>query len=279
MWGSEEGDVALFGRATLNFASATRGDGPQPVEVTVRDGRAADLPGWEVCGFELVAHSSAVSDWSDEQIVAVHHAEMEELARSMTGCDHALVSSHIKRGPDEAARHEDLAPISFVHSDFAPGHDDRIRRMYREAHGDASRAVFERNGLAATDVERARRMVVLQFWRNIGPAKMDFPIAFCDARSISFDDGRAFLVHDYAGSGIDFEALAIMPPSESSPQRWYTFPELQPDEVVAFRTYDSDLVREQTTYFTPHSAFRDAEVEIGRPARRSIELRANCLYF
>jgi len=279
MPGSQEGEVAVIGRATLNFASGTPGHGPRPVEVTVRDGRAAELPGWDVCGFELVAHSSAVSDWSDEQIVTVHHAEMEQLARSMTGCDHALVSSHIKRGPDQAARHEDLAPISFVHSDFAPGYDEMIKRAYIDGGGTGSRAVLERNGLTAADVQRARRMVILQFWRNIGPAKMDFPIAFCDARSISYDDGRAFMVHDYAGSGIDFEALAIMAPSESSPQHWYTFPELRPDEVVAFRTYDSDLVREATTYFTPHSAFRDAEVEIGRPARQSIELRANCLFF
>ena len=279
MSGLDERDAAVIGRAALNFASATANNGPRPVEVTVHDGRAADLPGWNVCGFELVAHTSAVSDWSDEQVIGVHHAEMEQLARSMTGCDRALVSSHIKRGPDQAARHEDLAPISFVHSDFAPGYDDLIRRMYREGGGDSSRAALERNGLTAADIQRAQRMVILQFWRNIGAAKMDFPIAFCDARSISFDDARAFLVHDYAGSGIDFEALAIMAPSESSPQRWYAFPELRPDEVIAFRTYDSDLVRDATTYFTPHSAFRDAEVEIGRPARQSIELRATCLSF
>lgn len=279
MSGVEEGAVVVIGRASLNFAPATASNGPRPVEVTVRDGRAADLPGWDVCGFELVAHRSAVSDWSDEHVIQVHHAEMEQLAKSMTGCDHALVSSHIKRGPDQAARHEDLAPISFVHSDFAPGYDDLIRRMYREGGGGSSRASLERNGLTAADIQRARRMVILQFWRNIGPAKMDFPIAFCDARSISFDDARAFLVHDYAGSGIDFEALAIMAPSESSPQHWYAFPELRPDEVIAFRTYDSDLVRDATTYFTPHSAFRDAEVEIGRPARQSIELRATCLSF
>ena len=81
------------------------------------------------------------------------------------------------------------------------------------------------------------------------------------------------------GSGVDFEALAIIEPGAASAQRWYAFPELRPDEVVAFRTYDSDLVADASTYFTPHSAFRDAEVEIGRPARQSIELRATCLYF
>ena len=151
MSGSDDGDItvlgrAVLGRATLNYASATPGNGPRPVEVTVRDGRAADLPGWEVCGFELVAHPSAVSDWSDDQIVDVHYAEMEQLAKSLTGCDHALVSSHIKRGPEQAARHEDLAPITFVHSDFAPGYDDLVKRMYREAHGDGSRACSSATG-------------------------------------------------------------------------------------------------------------------------------------
>jgi len=60
--------------------------------------------------------------------------------------------------------------------------------MYREGGGgDSARAALERNGLTAADVQRSRRMVILQFWRNIGPAKMDFPIAFCDARSIAYE--------------------------------------------------------------------------------------------
>jgi len=120
--------------------------------------------------------------------------------------------------------------------------------------------------------------VILQFWRNIGDAKMDFPIAFCDARTVTPADGRPFPVKDYAGSGVDFEALAVLAPTESSPSRWYAFPELQTDEVIAFRTYDTELVERGDTWFTPHSAFRDPDVGVGRPARSSIELRAICLY-
>jgi hypothetical protein len=85
-------------------------------------------------------------------------------------------------------------------------------------------------------------------------------------------------VSDYAGSGIDFEALAVLGPIEPSSYRWYAFPELRPDEVVVFRTYDTELVERGETWFTPHSAFRDPDVEIGRPARSSVELRAICLY-
>ena len=57
---------------------------------------------------------------------------MEELATSMTGSDVALVANHIKRGPEHAARHQDLAPILSVHSDFAAGYDDLVRSSYAQ---------------------------------------------------------------------------------------------------------------------------------------------------
>ena len=269
----------VFCRATLNFAS--RGDDfvAEPKEVDILDGRAAELPGWEECGFELVAHESALTGWDDDdEIAAVHHRECEELARRVTGCDAALVSNHIKRGPEHAQVHQDLAPITFVHSDFAIGYDTLVRQSYVQPDRDGLTSSLERNGWTADDVARASRLVILQFWRNLGPAKMDLPLAWCDARTVTPADSRPIPVSDYAGSGIDFEALAVLGPIEPSPYRWYAFPELRPDEVVIFRTYDTELVERGETWFTPHSAFRDPDVEMGRPARSSIELRAICLY-
>ena len=88
-----------------------------------------------------------------------------------------------------------------------------------------------------------------------------------------------FVVRDYAGAGgPDFEALAIVAPADHDRHRWYAFPELTCDEVVAFRTYDTDLVASGGTNFTPHAAFRDPTVPPGSPARSSIELRPVCLY-
>lgn len=269
----------VFCHSTLNFASRSGEVVAQPTEVEILDGRTADLPGWQECGFELVPHTSAASGWADDdELVALHHREMEDLAREMTGCDVALVSNHIKRGPEHAKLHEDLAPIAFVHSDFAAGYDDLVRRSYDQPERDGAMRALERNGLTAADVAAASRLVILQFWRNLGAAKMDFPLGFCDARTVTPSDTRPIPVTDYAGSGVDFEALAVLGPIEASPYRWYAFPELQHDEVVAFRTYDTDLVERGATWFTPHSAFRDPDVEIGRPARSSIELRAICLY-
>jgi hypothetical protein len=270
--------VATFCRTTLNYASGGPTPEPAPTEVTILDARDAGLPGWRDCGFELVEHRSALDDWEDDdRVAAVHHPEAEELARTLTGCDHALVSGHIRRGPAEAARHEDLAPITFVHSDFAADYIDLIRRAYAGGE-DGPDAALARHGLGPTAVADARRVVILQFWRNLGPPRMDFPLGFCDARTVTPDDVRPIPVSDYAGSGVDFEALAVFGPRERDQYRWYAFPDLRFGEVVAFRTYDTELVHRRATWFTPHSAFRDPTVEIGKPARSSIELRAICLY-
>lgn len=268
--------MTTFCRATLNYR---RGEGPAPIEVAIRDGRTADLPGWEECGFELVRHPSAVVDWFDsDEVAAVHHAEAEALAKEMTGADVALVSNHIKRNPDETRRHEQLSPITFVHSDFAAGHDGVIRRTYNEDNPGAM-AAMARHGIAPDAVEGASRIVILQFWRNIGPPKMDFPLAFCDARTITVAETGAIHVENYAGTGATFDALAVRAPDDPEAHAWYAFPELTAEEAVAFRTYDSDRVAAGDVWFTPHSAFHDPEVEPGRPARSSIELRATCAWF
>jgi hypothetical protein len=270
--------MTIVCRTVLNYlpaAGAWSGDRSNDVEIL--DGRKARLPGWEECGFELMSHGAGVKDWADEAVIGSdHHAEMEDLARKLSGADVALVSSHIRRSPQDARRHHQLSPIHLVHSDFAAGHDQIIRRTYRE--GPETAPALERNGIAAKEAEEARRILVLQFWRNLGPAKMDFPLAFCDARTVRPTDGRAFHVSDYAGSGVSFDALAVAAPDDPSRHRWYSFPQMQSDEVVAFRTYDTDMVERGETYFTPHSAFRDPDVPVGRPSRVSIELRAHCLW-
>ena len=258
-------------RSTLNYLQG-------PTDVTIEDGRRARLPGWTACGFERLDHRASVADWADDAVIeAVHYPEMEALAAELTDCDHALVSGHIKRNVDEAARHGDLAPITFVHSDFADSYGAQIRDRYRD--GDAGfRASLVRAGIEAEVVSAARRIVILQFWRNVGPRKMDLPLAFCDCRTVGKDQVQAIPVKNYAGGGFDFEALGVMKPADPADHAWYAFDELGVDEVIAFRTYDSDRLGTDLPYWTPHSAFRDPDVALGRPSRSSIELRATCVY-
>jgi hypothetical protein len=267
-------------RATLNYADA---DGTglgafREVDVEILDARTSDLPGWEECGFELLTHRSAIADWTDdEEIAAVHYAEVEGLARELVGCDHALVSDHVKRSAEDARREREQTPVRLVHSDFAAGYDDIVRQSYRDVRGRGA-ATLARSGLTPEEIEGAPRVLMLQFWRNLGPAKMDLPVAWCDARTLTPAETRRFHYTGYVAGGRSFDALSVIAPDDGAAHRWYTFPELRPDEVVAFRTYDTDLVAAGQTYFSPHTAFRDPDVAVGQPARFSIELRVMCLF-
>ncbi len=263
-------------RAAMNYVGSAEAT---PVEVDIRNGRT-DPPGrWEDCGFELQTHPSAVTDWDDpEQIAKYHYAEVSKLAKQLTGCDHALVGGHIRRNPDQATNvHEQLSPITFVHSDFAPSYRDVIVDRYRTP-GPDTELSMEQAGITADDVAKAARLVVLQFWRNTGPEKMDFPIAFCDARTVGEDELEIIDVNNYAGGGINFQTLGVRMPADPASHAWYTYPDMSIDEVVVFRTYDSAMIEQHAPFWTPHSAFRDPDIEVGHPSRRSIELRATCLY-
>lgn len=267
-----------FCRAQLNYVPRSGPLRPAPVEVEIRDGRSSALPGWRSCGFEVVPHASSVRDWADDgEVAAVHYPEIEELIRRLTGCDAALVSDHVRRRADAQARGRDQAPVRLVHSDFAANYEAVARAAYRGVQGRGA-ATLARNGVSAEDLERAPRIAVLQVWRNLGGPRMDLPLAFCDARTVRPEEGRPFRYEGYVAGGRAFDALAIVDSGTSGDHHWYTFPDLTPRELVVFRTYDTDLVKSGSTWFTPHSAFQDPLVGGNPPSRFSIELRATCIY-
>jgi len=253
------------------------GDGPRVVEVEIRDGRVDPLPGWTECGFERVDSSSAMQDWTDDdEIATVHYPEAEALARTLTGFDHALVADHVKRTAVEEKRRREQHPVRLVHSDFHDDYGDIVRKNYREVKGRGA-AALARAGLTSDDVAAARRIIMLQLWRNLGAPKPDLPVAWIDSRTVTRDELVPFRYTGYVAGADPFDAVAIAEPDDPDRHAWYTFPALTDDEVVAFRTFDSDMVPAGTSYFTPHSAFRDPAVEPGEPPRFSIELRIVCL--
>lgn len=272
--------MSVYCEATVRYLPKALNGEPEPVDfaVAINNGREVELPGWEIAGFELMQHTPNVDDFFDESLVSeVHHPQIEALAKELTGCDHALVSGHIVRSPDAVARHTDLGPITFVHSDFADTYGELMRTRYEGA-TEAATIALDRAGIDGAAVRGAKRMVILQFWRNIGEAKMDMPLAFCDARTVPAISTMKLPVKDYAGGGFDFDTLGIVAPKTPQDHAWYFFPEMSRDEVVAFRTYDSTLADSGGTFWTPHAAFHDPEVPMGKPARESIELRATCLW-
>ncbi len=249
----------------------------EPVRVAISDGRAclASLE-YERCGFTLLEHRSAVTDWRDEaELEAVHVPEIAELAQDFSGCDRTVVYPPLIRSPQTARTHEDYAPIESVHSDFS----EDYRRMISEP-GRPYRAFLDpllaRAGLTREDVAAAERVLMLQFWRNIGDPHPDRPFALCDATSIERAELGSMVVPEYGGMRLEFEALFAFAPEDPARHRWFTFPALGVDEVIAFRTYDSRCEDEGRAFWTMHSAFVDPTARPGPGRRRARAWRCEC---
>jgi len=274
---SSDLDNAVYCRSSFNYVD---GADRKSVEADIFDGRIGrEQRDFAACGFTMCDHESAVTDWADIQHVhQVHGPEVKSFAQRFTGCDAVAVYPPILRGPAMAKLTPDYAPIEFVHSDFTTDYWDMVTnpdRQYQSFVG----PLLHAHGLALEDLQTASRLMVLQLWRNTGATRADYPLAVCDPRTIEPDRLRPFMVESYGGQQLGFETFGISTPADDSPDRWYTFPSLQVDEVLVFRTYDSDLARRGLPFYTPHSAFRDPHVEATEQnVRESTEMRALCIW-
>lgn len=268
-------DVPIYCQASLNYASH---QGITPIRVNIHDGRARADWDWQTHGFELLMHQSAVTNWDDDQqIESIHYAELAELAKQLSGCKHTVVSGHINRNPEQAAKHDDYAPIEYVHSDFTDNYGERVKQRYAQGL-EIEQQALARAGISLDTLQAANDLLILQFWRNVGATHPDRPLAFCDAQSVPRTDLYAFNVPNYAGGDFEFDTFGVLAPDDTRTHQWSTFPELTAHEVVAFRTFDSRCVSDGTAYWTPHSAFVDPTAATDAPPRRSIEVRVTCLF-
>jgi len=277
----------VYCRAALNYtgdSSATHeGAFPPitPIEVDILDGRlGAKGFSWSTQGFELMQHESVVADWGDaKQVAEVYVPEMEALARTITSCDFALSTPPLHRTPENRSN-PIFAPVIIVHSDYS--------REYREMVTDPThpymklmRASMRRRDVGFDDIGAARRIVSLHFWRNIGPRSMDYPMCFCDSRTVEEDELYPLLIESYtegyAGpEQISFKTTMCRASDAVARHRWYTFPEMSPDEILVFQSYDTDAIERGEPYWSVHSAFRDPTKPADVAPRESIEMRVLC---
>jgi len=142
-------------------------DETMAVSVSIHNSRILKQETWQERGFELQRHVSAVQNWtSDSEVENTHYPEIRQLAKKLTGCDYALVSGHIRRNPEQARLHSDLAPITFVHSDFADSYGTLIKDRYQQADNALAQQELSTIGLTASTINNASRLIIIQFWRN-----------------------------------------------------------------------------------------------------------------
>jgi hypothetical protein len=240
------------------FYPADRERSYWPVEehrVSIADMRArtADLA-LERNGFVLRREPSAVTDFYDTaQVRGVYYSEIEALAMRLLGSEKVLVFGEVARSDSKTTRDGKL-PAYGAHVDYG---ERTVRQLTQDILGSEAAEHWLR-----------RRFILMNLWRPIRPVYRT-PLAVCDASTVLESD----LNDSEVRGGLDDPHR---PPlfgfnlSYNPRHRWYYAPRMQPDEILAFKLFDSDRARVQ---WTGHTAFDDPTAASDAPPRESIEIR------
>jgi len=234
--------------------------------VRISDARAmASPPSIHHEGFELWDAPTSVEDFDDEDTVrSRYYGEAAELAKCVTGADHAFIFDHQVR-QREAGR--PALTLGRRGDGRRPGAAGRIHCDYSEASGQQR---FENLSFEPTVRAKVHRFAIVNIWRSIGGKIVDTPLAVCDARSISVKD---LVLADLRYRDRTGEMYLVQ---ESPHHRWAYFSEMDQHEALVFKQYDSQV--SGVARFIPHSAFDLPDIPSAAPLRRSIEIRCLVTY-
>jgi hypothetical protein len=223
--------------------------------VTIRDSRdESELFCLDTNGFELVQHPTAMKSFLDaEELKAIYYPEMERLIAERSGASRVFVFDHTLRTGDEDARKtlKIREPVKVVHNDYTEwSGPQRVRDFFPNQAEDLL----------------SRRFAIIQTWRAINRPIARDPLAIADARSIDEADfipaERRF--PDRVGEIYQFEF--------NPAHRWHYFSQMQRDEALVFKVYDS--ARDGRSRWSMHSSFDDPTSPPDAGPRESIEIRA-----
>jgi hypothetical protein len=237
----------------------------QVMPVQIADARAmASPPSIDVEGFELWDAPTSVTDFSDKATIERrYYPESVELAKQVTGADHAMIFDHAVRRR-EAGR----PPLNFGRNGNALGAVGRVHVDYSETSGQRR---LELTTADSKTSRHPRRFAIVNIWRSIAGKIVDTPLALCDARSVSVQDLVTAELRYPSRNG----ELCLV--RESLRHRWAYFSQMDKDEALIFKQYDSQV--NSVARFIPHSAFDLPEIPSDAPLRESIEVRCLVLYY
>jgi hypothetical protein len=208
----------------------------------------------DVQGFQIVSHHTAVRDfWDEAQTLALGHPEVADLVKAVTGASRVVVFDHTLRRRDAGVADrtpgQARQPAGRVHIDQTV---DSGPQRVRDLMGEQAEALL------------TRRAAIINVWRPIHHEARDWPLAFADARSVARDD---LIPSDLIFPHRKGEIYGV---AYNPAQQWRFVPDLQVDEAILIKCWDSDT---SVAQFTPHTAFADPTTPEGTPPRESIEFR------
>jgi hypothetical protein len=204
-------------------------------------------------GFHFVPHPTRVTDFFDEDdIKRVYYPEMEALVKAESGARRVVVFDHTLRTADDELREK-----------------TKIREVVRRVHNDYTewsgpQRVRDFLPDEAEDL-LSRRFAIIQVWRPIRHPVETFPLAICDARSVSADD---FVISERVYPNRVGQTYAV---GYNPDHAWYWFPRMRRDEALVFKVFDS--LKDGRARWTAHTAFEDPTSPPNARPRESIEIR------
>jgi hypothetical protein len=206
-------------------------------------------------GFAVLHYASEVRDFYDEdQVRRVYYAEAERVIAEATGASKVFVFDHTLRrrvpGAEDRAPGAPRQPATGVHVDHtAKSGPQRVRDFF----GDEAEQLLR------------GRVQVINLWRPIRGPLRDAPLAVCDASTVAAGD---LLPSDLVYRDRVGETYGV---TYNPEHRWYYVPDMQPDEALLLKCYDS--ATDGRARFAPHTAFEDPTAPADKLPRESIELR------
>merc|ERR1719160_100006 len=200
--------------------------------------------------------------------------------KGMTGATHVFPSFHGRRktrgalsDPLTRLNPTGFGALTSVHNDFCDNYGPALIKSFVTGEQYTQRFgfthEFSKDPSVTEELLRSSRMVVINTWRSVTPYPVEcMPLAVADRRSIA----REHLRCNKAGApkgGLDLFGI-VHTPSHA----WYYFPKMHIDEVLLFKTYDSE---EEPFLPTMHSAFADPDSPEDPRERHSVEVRVLCL--
>ncbi len=222
-------------------------------QVTIHDMRpiAGELA-LERNGFVLLDEPGETADYTDKDQLAAYCRRTEAMVQRLTGADKVVSFGPIVR-TNATGTHGHNQPAFGAHVDYGA-----------KTVGDYTHDLLPPE---EADERLARRHMLINVWRPIVMVE-SAPFALCDARTVKRQDLFPSEIIGGLG-GVDRSLwgfnLAYVPE-----HKWYWVPHMQPNEVLAFKLFDSD---DDAVQFTAHSAFDDPNTPPDAAPRQSIELR------
>jgi hypothetical protein len=225
-----------------------------PRRVTIRNGRP-HAPEFQLEreGFRFLRHDTKVADFYDDaEVRRVYYPEMEALVKAESGAQRVVVFDHTLRTADDALRTErkirEVVPR--VHNDYTEwSGPQRVRDLLPDE----------------ADALLQRRFAIVQVWRPIRHPVESFPLAICDACTVSPDN---LIVSERRYPHRVGQTYAI---TYNPAHKWYWFPRMRREEAIVFKVFDS--LKDGRARWTAHTAFDDPTSPPDARPRESIEIR------